>query len=512
MDNHYEAIVIGAGLGGISAATYLAKRGLKVLLLERHNVPGGYATSFVRGRFEFEVALHELSGLGSKERPGPLYRYLDRLGVAEKVEFVSAPEVYRSIFPDLDVTLPSNWEGYEQVLCETFPEDAKGIRTLLRTVRDLDRQMERFNHLAITGKLPPAKELAGLPLDAGKLIRYAMTPWGEVLQRYVKSQRARAVISQLWGYAGMPPSRMAFAYYSVMLASYLTNKPAHVQGRSQALSNAFIKTFEELGGEVRFQCAARKITTENGRVTGVVTEFGEEFRTGLVLSNADPVTTCRSLIGEENVPAKFWRRLRSTTIGPSSFNVYLGLAEPPDKFGLINHEVFINQDDDCEAHYRGMSTFDPPAEFCVTTYNTLMPEISPPGTTEVVLTYLMYGEPWYSVAPRQYVETKNRLAASMFERTEKYFPGLRRAAEVVEISTPITNMRYAGTMGGSIYGFDQNISESTVFRLPHWGPLKGLFFLGSWTMPGAGFEPAMMTGRIAGEFAARQSRHSRKGA
>lgn len=512
MDNNYEAIVIGAGLGGISAATYLAKRGLKVLLLEKHNVPGGYATSFVRGRFEFEVALHELSGLGSRENPGPLYRYLDYLGVAEKVEFVSAPEIYRSIFPDLDMTLPSDWEGYQQVLCETFPDDAKGIQTLLKAVRDIDAQMERLNRVALSGKLPPAKELAGLPIDAGKLMRYAMTPWGEVLGRHVKSQRARAVISQLWGYTGMPPSRLSFAFYSVMLASYLTNRPAHMKGRSQALSNAFIKTFEELGGEVRFQCAARKIMTENGRVTGVVSEFGEEFKAPLVLSNADPVTTCRSLIGEEHVPAKFWRRLRSTSIGPSSFNVYLGLAEPPDRFNLINHEVFINQDDDLEAHYRGMKMLDAPAEFCVTTYNTLLPQVSPPGTTEVVLTYLLYGEQWHGVEPWRYVETKNRLADAMLERTEKYFPGIRQAAEVVEVSTPITNMRFAGTLGGSIYGFDQTISESTIFRLPSWGPLKGLFFLGSWTMPGAGFEPAMMTGRIAGEFAVRQSRRSRKGA
>jgi prolycopene isomerase len=68
MSQKYDAIVIGAGLGGLSAATMLARNGLDVLLLERHNVPGGYATSFVRGRYEFEVALHELSGIGPPER------------------------------------------------------------------------------------------------------------------------------------------------------------------------------------------------------------------------------------------------------------------------------------------------------------------------------------------------------------------------------------------------------------------------------------------------------------
>jgi len=98
MTQKYDAVVIGAGLGGLSGATMLAKNGLRVLLLERHNVPGGYATSFVRGRYEFEVALHELSNIDQDLRGG-LYRYLEYLGVAAKVDFVIAPHLYRSIFP-----------------------------------------------------------------------------------------------------------------------------------------------------------------------------------------------------------------------------------------------------------------------------------------------------------------------------------------------------------------------------------------------------------------------------
>ena len=70
----YDVIVIGAGNGGITASAALAQKGLNVLLLERHNIPGGCATSFCRGRFEFEVALHQLSGMGTVEKPGPLRR------------------------------------------------------------------------------------------------------------------------------------------------------------------------------------------------------------------------------------------------------------------------------------------------------------------------------------------------------------------------------------------------------------------------------------------------------
>jgi prolycopene isomerase len=96
------------------------------------------------------------------------------------------------------------------------------------------------------------------------------------------------------------------------------------------------------------------------------------------------------------------------------------------------------------------------------------------------------------------VATKNRIADAMIDRAEQIAPGLRNYAEVVEVSTPLTNMRYAGTMGGSIYGFSQPPSDNMVWRMRHRGPLDGLYFVGAWTQPGGGFEPCIMSGQMAG--------------
>ncbi|HPS93848.1 MAG TPA: FAD-dependent oxidoreductase, partial [Deltaproteobacteria bacterium] len=105
----YDVVVIGAGNGGLTCALTLAQAGRKVLMLERHNVPGGCATSFVRGRFEFEVALHQLSGMGSPERPGPLRAILGEMGVLDKLEFVEMENLYRVAFPGtVDNYLPTN--------------------------------------------------------------------------------------------------------------------------------------------------------------------------------------------------------------------------------------------------------------------------------------------------------------------------------------------------------------------------------------------------------------------
>ncbi|MHA1569503.1 MAG: phytoene desaturase family protein, partial [Alphaproteobacteria bacterium] len=282
----YDAIVIGAGLGGLSAATMLARNRKRVLLLERHNVPGGYSTSFVRGRYEFEIALHELAGVGPNNN-GDIYRYLDYLGVANKVEFIHVENMYRSIFRDLDVTLPKGREAYEGKLCETFPREADGIRRFLGRVFDFGGE---FGQLARSGKAPKPLEVAR---RYPKVFRYLPVTWGQVLYRDVKDPYARAVISQYWGYFGMPPSQLSFVYFALGLNSYIKYGPSWIKGRSQALGNAFLSRFEELGGEVRMNAGAKKILTENGRVRGVITDDEQEYAADWVLSNADPITTCR---------------------------------------------------------------------------------------------------------------------------------------------------------------------------------------------------------------------------
>jgi prolycopene isomerase len=487
----FDAVVIGAGLGGLSAATMLARNGLSVLLLERHNIPGGYATSFVRGRYEFEVALHELSGIGSAERPASLYRYLDYLGVAGKVAFIRLPNLYRSVFPDLDVILPAGQAAFEGTLCETFPQDADGIRRFLRRVFSL-----RGDFIKIAKQRGAGSPIT-MPFRLRHFFRYLPTTWGHVLNRDVKDPRARAVLSQYWGYYGLPPSRVSFLYFAMGLAGYVKHGPAFPRGRSQALSNAFLTTFEGLGGQTRMNCGVQRITVANGRVTGVVTDEGEAVSADWVISNADPITTCRDLIGDDRVPTSFFSRLQSSEVAPSTVNVYMGVARPHTELGLDEHEIFVNADYDFDRHYEKMHHILAPEAIAITCYNAVYPEISPPGTCIVVLTALMYGEPWYEVPPDAYVETKNRVADGMIALAERIAPDLREYTEVMEVSTPLTNMRYAGTMGGSIYGFSQRPRDNVVWRMGHRGPLERLYFVGAWTQPGGGFETAINSGQMA---------------
>jgi prolycopene isomerase len=296
----------------------------------------------------------------------------------------------------------------------------------------------------------------------------------------------------------MPPSQVSFVYFASVLAAYIRRGPAFPGGRSQALSAAFQNRFEELGGEARMNCGVARITTKDGRVSGVITDGGEHIECGWVISNADPISTCRDMIGAEKVPAKFFDRLRSSEVASSTINVYMGLACSHQDLGLTEHEIFINEDYDFDSHYAVMRAVQSPKGIAVTCYNVVYPDISPPGTSIVVLTGLMFGKPWFQLQPDQYVETKNRIADAMINKAERVAPGLRDWIEVVEVSTPLTNMRYANTMEGSIYGFNQPPRDNMVWRMKHRGPVEGLYFVGAWTQPGGGFEPAIMSGGAAG--------------
>jgi len=500
----HDVIVVGAGLGGLSAATMLAQGGLHVLLLERHNIPGGYATSFVRGRYEFEVALHELSGIGPPGNRGSVYRYLEFLGMADKVEFLHTQNLYRAVFPELDITLPTGREAYEEALISAFPSEAGGIRKFLGRVFSFGRD---FSRIARTGgRVNPVV----VPFRYRHFFRYLPTTWGQVLHRDVKDPAARAVLSQYWGYVGLPPSEISFVYFASTLAAYVRRGAAFPKGRSQALSNAFLSRFLELGGETRMNCGVKRILVQNGRVCGVVTDLDQEIHSDVIVSNADPITVCRDMLGEERVPSRFFTRLQSSEIAASTVNVYLGVQRPHQALGLNEHEIFINADFDLNRHAKAMRQLAPPDAIAVTCYNVVYPDVSPPGTSVIVLTALTYGEPWYSVPPHEYVATKNRIADAMIRMAETVAPGLREATEVVEVSTPLTNMRYAGTMGGSIYGFSQPPRDNMVWRMGHRGPVDGLYFVGAWTQPGGGFEPAIMSGQMAGSAVVRKLKAMRE--
>lgn len=502
MSPRYDAVVVGAGLGGLSAAATLAKAGLHVRVFERHTQPGGYATTFVRERFEFEVSLHALSGLGMPGRRGDLWRLLEHYGVTDRVEFLQIDPLYRSVAPGMDFRMPNGRGPALDVLCRTFPSQRKGLTRLMDKVFAIGHEID-----ALGGGDPPSS--LGAVARFPNLTHAAMVPVSAVLDRELDDPLAKLAFCQLWGYFGLPPSKLSLLWFAGGVSTYLQRGAWYPKGKSQALSNALAAVVEENGGRVSLGHGVRSILTRDGRVTGVLTDQDDMIECDTVVSNANPFTTCMELLGPEKLPASYLQRVNASPVSLSSFCVYLGLACDHRRLGLVDHEVFVNDSADMDAHYKSYLTTEAPEAMLLGCYNATDPGFSPEGTSAVVLVSLADGEAWSRVSPADYPDLKARLADGMLARAEQLYPGIRDQVEVAVTSTPLTNMRYTGNPNGAIYGIANVPAENPGWRLGHRVPVDGLWLAGAWTQPGGGYEPCILSGHLAARKALARLRGSK---
>ncbi len=481
----YDVIVIGAGNGGLTASATLAKQGVRVLTLERHNIPGGCATSFCRGRFEFEVSLHQLSGLGTKEQPGPLRSVLNSIGVIDKLQFVQMTDLYRIMVPDaLDVTLPANKAGALDALKKRFPQESDAID------RFFDLIYRFFNEVIGAFYLKdPDISREKYPL----YFKYAFKNARSVIDEYFSDPLLKLTLGVYWTYMGLPPSLLSFSDYAALYFAYLEFKPFHLKGGSQALSNAIVDSILSNGGVVRFNCGAKKILVKDNEVKAVVTEQGEEISTRFVVSNASPITTFYEMIGSENLPSFMQTSLKGSTISTSFMTIYAGLDCDPEKVGITETTNFMCATTDMERDFELSKTIEcDESSLILSCYDKADPTFSPPGACQVAIVGMKYAEPWLRVPANEYYKVKYQCAEAMLRRVEKHFPGFRENIEEIEVATPITHMRYLSQPGGSPYGFDHYLKDSSLF-VSNKPPIKGLYGAGAWYGE-PGYQPSLTSG------------------
>jgi phytoene dehydrogenase-like protein len=493
----YDVIVIGAGNGGLTAAATLAKAGVSVLLLERHNIPGGCATSFCRGRFEFETALHQLSGVGTPGNPGPIRSLLDSIDVLEKVELVEIDELYRTVVLDsLDLSLKADRNQVIDELHRRFPKEKQNIDEFF------DLLYRFFSEIVGAFYMKdPNVSREKYPL----YFKYALMNSQDVLEEFFDDPLLMWTISTYWPFLGLPPRKLAFSNLALMLVAYIEFKPFHIRGGSQALSNAIADTVISNGGVIRYNCPVKRILIDNGGVKGIITGDGEEIPARFVISNASKITTYFEMIDADHLPDESFNEMRGSILGPSAFTIYMGLDCKPEELGVSVATTFVSPDIDADKHfelYRTIEFNDDPIGF--TCYNLIDPDFAPEGATQAVLITLKYADPWLKIPPERYAHEKIRVANAMIDMGERVYPGLRRHIEELEIATPITHMRYLGHPGGAIYGFEQHAKDSILFVSPK-PPVEGLYLAGAWADMG-GFQPTMESGTKAARAVLRELR------
>ena len=493
-DNEFDAIIIGSGLGGLSCAAAFARQSFKPLVLEQHTKPGGYATTFERRGFVFDVSLHSTV---VAERDG-VRNLIYGFPEITEVEFVPHPDVYRVIFPEHDIRVPArNLQKYSEMLVGHFPDEKVGIEGIFEDMRGLWNDVQRISEAR--GQI----DMNRFPVDFPYLFKSVNKTWGQMVDARVKNSKLKAIISSLWGYYGLPPSKLSPFYYAIPTIGYLHEGGYYPVGKSQKISDALVRFIEGRGGKVKLGTRVKEILVKDHAAYGVRTERGDEYKSRVVVSNASAYETFRKILREEEFLADYLQKLSTYNVSLSCFQVFLGLKKDlVGEIGIKDTEIFYNSDYDLDREYDRVLKADLSGGFALTLYDNLYKGYSPEGKNTLNILTLQgydhwekYESDYFKGRKTAYRAEKERMANVLIDEVEKaLLPGLRDAIEVIEIGTPLTNVRYTSNFRGAAYGWDQTLNNSGQNRLSHKTPIKSLYLAGAWTRPGHGYGAVIPSG------------------
>ena len=500
--DHWDAIVIGSGIGGLSVAATMAKlAGKRVLVLERHYTAGGFTHTFRRPGYEWDVGVHYIGDVSHPR--GSARRIFDFITDGE-LDWADMGEVYdRIILGENSYDYVKGLENFRVQLHEYFPSEKDAINQYLEKVLVTAKKAQLF--FAEKAMPPFVSRLFG-GMMRRPLLKEAMRTTREVIEEITQNQELIGVLTGQFGDYGLVPAESTF-FIHAMVTSHYFRGAAYPTGGSARIAEAILPVIERAGGEVITNAEVDQIILENRQAVGVRLLNGREFRAPTVVSDAGVMNTLSRLLPEPVAKAAGLAN-KADEIGSSvaHLSLYVGLKGTTEELGLEKTNLWVYPDHRHEENFkRFQEDINAPLPVVYLSFPSAKdPDFQrryPGRSTVEALTLGPYApfKAWENTSWKkrgaEYEELKASLSERLLDTLHRHAPGTRGKVEIAELSTPLSTRNFAAHPQGEIYGLQHTAHRFEQRWLKPRTPIKGLYLTGA-DVCSAGVVGALMGGML----------------